>query len=196
MVKNLQLLIIFIATIASTIACKQKIKKTENFISIVSIIKKEVADIDTSLYSIMKVVLTDSLHSDTTFIPREKFTEAAKDFLDIPDLSEPKVASRYKKEPPLMEEMMNRVIITYLPVNPEKEEVKRQELLATPILGEDARINNIIILREINNRDSFLQKKMLWQVGKSFQVVTTSQKPGKPERSTTTKVTWNEDSNQ
>jgi hypothetical protein len=196
MVKNLQVIIIFISTISFTFACKQKVKKPESFISIVSIIKKEVADIDTSLYSIMKVVLIDSLHSDTSFIPREKFADVAQDFLDIPDLSDSKVAARYKKEPPLMEEMMNRVIITYLPVNPEKEEVKRQELLARPVLGEEARINNIIILREINNRDSFLQKKMLWQVGKSFQVVTTSQKPGKPEKTTTTKVTWNEGPNQ
>ncbi len=196
MVKNLRLIILFFSTVAYTIACKQKVKTTESFISIVSIIKKEVADIDTSLYSIMKVVLIDSLHSDTSYIPREKFADVAKDFLDIPDLSDPKVAVRYKKEPPLMEEMMNRVIITYLPVNPEKEEVKRQELLATPRLGEEAKINNIIILREINNRDSFLQKKMLWQVGKSFQVVTTSQKPGKPEITTTIKVTWNEGSNQ
>lgn len=195
MVKNLLVIIIFISTITFTFACKQKVKKTESFISIVSIIKKEVADIDTSLYSIMKVVLIDSLHSDTSFIPREKFADVAKDFLDIPDLSDPKVAVRYKKEPPLMEEIINRVIIAYLPVNPEEEEVKRQELLATPVLGEEARINNIIILREINNRDSFLQKKMLWQVGKSFQVVTTSQKPGKREITTTTKVIWNEGTN-
>ena len=194
--KNLFLKILVISTIVFIISCKQKIKKTESFISVVSLIKKEVADIDTSLYSIRKIVLIDSLHSDTSFIPRDQFANAAKDFLDIPDLSDPKVAIRYKSEPVLMEEMMNRVIITYLPINPEKEEVKRQELLVTPLVGQDARINNIIILREINNRDSFLQKKMLWQMGKSFQVVTTSQKPGKPEIQTTTKVTWNEDSNQ
>ena len=194
--KNLFLKILVISTIVFIISCKQKIKKTESFISVVSLIKKEVAHIDTSLYSIRKIVLIDSTHSDTSFIPREQFANAAKDFLDIPDLSDPKVAIRYKNEPVLMEEMMNRVIITYLPINPEKEEVKRQELLATPLIGQDAKINNIIILREISNRDSFLQKKMLWQMGKSFQVVTTSQKPGKPEIQTTTKVTWNEGSNQ
>ncbi|MFZ1260655.1 MAG: hypothetical protein WAQ93_09255, partial [Chitinophagaceae bacterium] len=148
--------------------------------------------VDSSLYSIMKVVYTDSLNIDTSYIPREQFAEVAKEFLDIPDLSDKKVAKRYKEEPAVHDEMMNRVIITYTPINPDKEEIKRQELLATPIPGEDARVNNIIIIREISNRDSFLQKKMLWQLDKSFQVVTTSQKPGKPEISTTTKVIWNE----
>ncbi len=187
------LLSLFLSVIIIISACKQKKdEESKNFISVVSLIKKQVAHVDTSLYSIMKVVYTDSLNSDTTYIPREQFAEVAKEFLDIPDLSDKEVAKRYKEDPAVHDEMMNRVIITYTPINPDKEEIKRQELLATPIPGEDARVNNIIIIREISNRDSFLQKKMLWQLDKSFQVVTTSQKPGKPEISTTTKVIWNE----
>lgn len=178
-------------------ACKQKEKKEEKkFISILSLIKKQVAHVDTSLYPIMKIVYTDSLHIDTTYIPREQFAEVAKEFLDIPDLSDKKVAKRYQESPAIHDELLNRVIITYTPVNPEKEEIIKQELLATPIPGADAKVNNIIIIREISTRDSFLKKKMLWQMDKSFQVITTSQKPGKPEVTTTTKVTWNEDPQQ
>ena len=189
--------ILFLFVIITTTACKQKKKEeVKHFISVLSLIKKQVAHVDTSLYSIMKVVYKDSLHSDTTYIPREQFEEIAKEFLDIPDLSDEKVAARYKEDPVTHDEMLNRVIITYLPVNPEKEEVKRQEILATPVPGEDAKVNNIIIIREISNRDSFVQKKMLWQMDKSFQVVTTSQQPGKPEIIITTRVSWNEDPNQ
>jgi len=155
-----------------------------------------VIHVDSSLYSIRKIVYTDSLHADTTYIPREQFAAVAGEFLDIPDLSDKKVAARYKEEPVFHDETLNRVIITYTPIDPDREEVKKQELLATPVPGEEARINNIIIVREISNRDSFLQKKMLWQMNKYFQVVTTSQKPGQPEVSTTTKVSWNEDPNQ
>ena len=187
------LLSLFLSVIIITSSCKhKKEEESKNFISVLSLIKKQVAHVDSSLYSIVKVVYTDSLNIDTSYIPREQFAEVAKEFLDIPDLSDKKVAKRYKEEPAVHDEMMNRVIITYTPINPDKEEIKRQELLATPIPGEDARVNNIIIIREISNRDSFLQKKMLWQLDKSFQVVTTSQKPGKPEISTTTKVIWNE----
>ena len=190
--KKFILLILSIAIL--TPSCKQKKEEEgKNFISILSLIRKQVAHVDTSLYPIMKIVYTDSLHIDTTYIPREQFAEAAKDFLNIPDLSDKKIAKRYKEDPAVQDEMLNRVVITYLPINPEKEEIKRQELLATPIPGQEARVNNIIIVREISNKDSFLQKKMLWQMDKSFQIVTTSQKPGKPEITTTTNVKWNED---
>ena len=190
------LFIAFAASLAFP-ACRQKKKEEDkNYISVVSLIRKQVAHVDTSLYSIMKVEQTDSLHSDTSYIPREQFEAIAKDFLDIPDLSDRKVAKRYKEEPARYDELLNRVIITYLPLEPEKEEVKRQEILATPVPGADAKVNNIIIIREISNRDSFLQKKMLWRMDKSFQVVTSSQKPGKPEITTTTKVSWNEDPEQ
>lgn len=154
------------------------------------------AKIDTSLYSIVKIVYTDSMHSDTSYIPREKFAEEAKDFLETPDLSDKKVAERYLEEPAVLDEMLNRVIITYIPLDPDKEEFKKQEILATPVPGEDALIKNIIIVREISNRDSLLQKQMLWQIDRSFQVVTVSQKPGKPVVTVTTKVSWNEEPEQ
>lgn len=168
----------------------------KKFISVLSLIKKQVAHVDTSLYSIMKVVYYDSLHSDTTYIPREEFEVAAADFLAIPDLSDQKVAKRYKEEPARYDELLNRVIITYTPLNPEREEIKSQELLVTPNVATGDKVNNIIILREISDRDSFLQKKMLWQMDRSFQVITTRQEPGKPEIIITTKVSWNEETDQ
>jgi hypothetical protein len=177
--------------------CHRKEKEPgKKFISVLSLIREQVAHVDTSLYSIVKVVSTDSLHHDTTYIAREQFGAVANEFLEIPDLSDSKVAKRYKEEPAIYDEMLNRVIITYLPVDPAREEFKRQELLATPVPGEDSKINNILIVREISNRDSFLQKNMLWQMDKYFQIVTRSQKPGQPEIITTTRVTWNEDTNQ
>lgn len=176
------------------LACKSRDKGPDkNYISIRSLIRQNVAHVDTSLYSIVKVEYTDSLHRDTTYIPREQFGEAAKMFLDIPDLSDKKVAARYKEEPAVQDELLNRVIITYVPVDPEKEEYKKQELLATPVPGGEATINNIFVIREISTRDSFFQQKMLWQMNKSFQVVTITQKPGQPEQQRTTKVSWNED---
>ena len=152
------------------ISCKQKKEESKNFISIVSLIKKQVAHVDTSLYPIMKINIKDSLNSDT------------------------KVARRFKEEPAIYEKLINRVIITYTPIDFEKEEIKKQEMLVTPSPAGD-KVNNIIVIKEISNRDSFLQKKMLWQFDKYFQIITTSQKKGKPEESTIIKVSWNEDKN-
>ena len=190
-------LVVFLSIIITFTACKQKEKEADKkFISVLALIKKEVAHIDTSLYSIMKVVYTDSLHIDTTYIRREQFADAAKDFLSIPDLSDKKIAKRFTEESPRYDEQMNRVIFTYLPLKPDNEEFKKQELLLTPIPGEESKVNNVIITREIANRDSFFQQRMLWQTAKSFQIVTRRQKPGQPEITTTTKVTWNEGFNQ
>lgn len=179
-----------------TLSCKQKPKEEEKkFISVSSLIEKQVVHIDTSLYAITRVVYSDSLHSDTTYIRREDFRSVAKEFLDIPDLSEKKVAKQYMEET-RYDELLNRVIITYKPINSDDGEIKKQEIQVTPDLATGDKVNNIIINRVINNRDGFLQKDMLWQIDKSFQVVTTTRQPGQPEKITTTKVTWNEDNNQ
>lgn len=187
-------LVLAVAVLSS--ACKEKEKEDEKkFISVLSLIEKQVAHIDTSLYAITKYVIKDSLHIDTLYIPREEFRSAAKDFLEIPDLSAKKVAKRYKEET-RYDELLNRVIISYIPVNPEKEEIQKQEILVTPNIATGDKVNTILISRVINNRDGFLQKEMLWQMDKSFQVVTSAQKPGQPEVITTTKVTWNEEDDQ
>ncbi|MFZ9388893.1 MAG: hypothetical protein ACO25B_13560 [Chitinophagaceae bacterium] len=190
--KNWRLLVFSWVLCWALVSCKQTPKTGPSFISVLSLIKAEVADVDTSLYPIIKTVIYDSTRTDTFYIPREKFAEEAADFLSIPDLGDRKVAARYREEPTRYDELLGRAIFKYVPIRPEKEEVKSQELLATPVPGQDAKINNIIIIREISNRDSFLQKKLLWQVNKSFQVITTSQKPGIPETTTITKVSWNE----
>ena len=187
-------LVLAVAVLSS--ACKEKEKEDEKkFISVLSLIEKQVAHIDTSLYAITKYVIKDSLHIDTLYIPREEFRSVAKDFLEIPDLSAKKVAKRYKEET-RYDELLNRVIISYIPVNPEKEEIQKQEILVTPNIATGDKVNTILISRVINNRDGFLQKEMLWQMDKSFQVVTSAQKPGQPEVITTTKVTWNEEDDQ
>ncbi len=177
-------------------ACKSKQKEPgekKSFISVLSLIKQQVAHVDTSLYSIVKIEYIDSSHIDTTYIPREKFREVAADFLSIPDLSDPEVAARYKEDPVQYDEMLNRVIITYRPVDPAKEEIKKQELLVTPASATGDKVNNILVNREINNRDSSLKQDLLWMMDKSFQVITTRQKPGQPEIVIITRVTWNED---
>ena len=185
----------FFAMLLLSGACKQKNSDTdqnqkESFFPVLSFIKSQVAHVDTSLYPIKKIVFTDSIHSDTIFVPREEFRSLAKDFLEIPDLTDKKYKNRYTEEK-LFDEQMNRVIINYKPLNPDKEEVQKQEVLIAPGPTGD-KVSSIIIDRLISNRDSFLQKTMLWQVDKSFQVTTTAQKPGQPETTTIMKISWGE----
>jgi HD superfamily phosphohydrolase len=179
------------------LACKQKKSfnnnqnQKESFFPVLSFIKSQVAHIDTSLYPIKKIIFTDSTYSDTVFVPREEFLSLAKDFLEIPDLTDKKYEGRYTEEK-LFDETLNRIIISYKPQNPDKEELQKQEILIAHDPSGD-KVNSIIIDRVISNKDSFLQKSMLWQVDKSFQVTTTAQKPGQPEITTIMKITWGED---
>ncbi len=185
-----------VALLFLTAACKQKKssdsneEQKEDFFPVLSFIKSQVAQVDTSLYSIKKIISTDSVHSDTIFIPREEFRGLARDFLDIPDLSEKKYKPRFIEEK-LFDQTLNRVIITYTPQNPDKEEIQHQEVLITPQPSGD-KVKSIIIEWVVSNKDGFLQKKMLWQVDRSFQVTTTSQKPAQPEITTVLKVSWDE----
>lgn len=175
------------------IACKGKKKEPEKkYVSILSLIKSQVAHVDTSLYPIMRLDIKDSLHTDTTHIRREQFRQEAKDFLAIPDLSDKNVAGRFKEET-LYDESINRVTITYTPVNPAAEEVLKQEMSVTPNPVSGDKVNSVFIIREISNRDSFVRKNLLWQMDKSFKIITIRQVPGQPETTSTIKVTWNED---
>lgn len=190
MKKWLPLLLLLLA-----VACAEK-KKTEpkNFVAVVSLIEKQVAHVDSALYSIVRYDIRDSLHTDTSYIPREKFREQAAEFLALPDLSNPDVAERFKEEH-LYDTMLRRVVLTYTPVNPKKEEIKKIELLLSTAQDDEGnnKATNLIVDRIVNNRDGFLQQKMMWRFDKSFLVVTTTQAPGKPESSTTKKVSWNEE---
>ena len=111
------------------ISCKPKEKDSkEKFFPVLSFIQSQVAEIDTSLYSIRKFLTVDSLRYDTIYIHREQFRDAARDFLSIPDLSSSKYEDRYIEDKQF-DETMNRVILTYTPIKPEKEEIQRQEVL-------------------------------------------------------------------
>lgn len=172
-------------------SCKEKQQTNqEPFFPVLSFIQSQVADIDTSLYHIRKLTLVDTLKSDTISISREHFRDEARDFLDLPDLSSTKYRDRFKEEK-MFDETMNRVLLTYTPVSPDKEEIQKQEVLIKPNLSRDE-VTSVIINRVFSSKDSAVQKLLLWKVGEGFQVTTTKQLKGQPETTQTVKVIWGE----
>jgi hypothetical protein len=162
-------------------------EKTEAFIPVNSIIKGQINHIDTSLFTIIKVTYVDTLHSDTDYVRREDVRELAKDFLTIPDLSKKKYTEVNIPGP-----LEGWSTFTYKPVNPDKEELKQIDLIIDPSLEIQGKsqITTIIIERMFSNRDSSVDKKLLWQMDKSFQVTTIKQLPGQPEVYSSYKVIW------
>jgi hypothetical protein len=185
--KSLLPLLVFL----SFSACKQNENSNEEkFFPVLSFIKSQVKDIDTSLYQIRKLVYIDSLRTDTIFLHRDKFREEAKDFLAIPDIASSEYQKRYKEEKQV-DETLNRVLLIYTPINPQEEIIQREEVLIKPDPSGD-KVTNIIINSLINTKDSLVEKKLLWRVGESFLVTTTRQLPGQQESTSTIKVVWNE----
>lgn len=164
--------------------CKNKKEEKSPFFPVLSFIKSQVAHVDTSLYSIIKIVKIDSI-ADTTWLKREEFRQAAKDFLELPDLTEKKFRNDYT-ENRIYDESINRVIITYLPGN-ENLELRKQEVIITPGFGGEDKIKSMIFERQTNSGS----KKMLWLVDESFQVVSIIQKDNQPDSVVTTEVIWN-----
>lgn len=175
--------------------CKSRNNKTEstkNFVSAISYIRGQVAKVDTSVYSIEKIVFVDSVRRDTTYLRREQFGDAAIDFLNLPDLADADHEEHFKEESQY-DETLGRVMLIYTPLKPKEEVIQRQEVLVKPQPGSpEDQITSIYINTSQNNKDSSIERKMLWRVDESFQVTTTRQYPGQPEITSTYKVSWNE----
>lgn len=186
--------ILTIATVALLLVaggCKEK-KKAEKgtIIPIISLIKDQVAHVDTSLYTIMKITRVDSARNDTVYIERSQFRQAASDFLSLPDISTAEYYGRYKEEDSY-DETLGRVVFTYTAKNPDNEEVQKEELLVKPDPPND-KVTSLIITTVRITKDSLIEKKLLWSMDQSFQVTTTKQYPSKPETISTFNVVWNE----
>lgn len=187
------LLLLSLSAILGFTSCKEEEKKADGkeFFPVLSYLNSQVSAVDTSLYSIIRLDYVDSARIDTTYIPREQFRQVAAEFLAIPDLSSRKFRDRYT-EKEQYDELTDRVILSYNPIDPSKEEIQSQEVLIKPDAAAGDKVTSIIINRLNNSRDSIVQKRLLWQVDESFQVVVMKQLPGQPETITRYKVSWNE----
>lgn len=166
-------------------SCKQK--KNDAFPAI-DFIKAQVANVDTSLYSILKLVsVTDSTY-DTTFVKREDFKSLAKDFLETPDISK-KFGGKYTEERMMNNELGLAVFIAT--TKDEDLEVRRQEVRILPDPPND-QIKSIYIEKLNGNKDSSILKRMTWYTDRKFQIVTITQKKNEDEKTSVMQVIWND----
>lgn len=188
MVKPFCFLIICILLLLS---CKDtktaKEKENATFFPVLSFIKSQVAHVDTSVFRIIKLVQKDSTY-DTTYLKREEFREAAKDFLVIPDIASDELKDDYT-ETRLFVPDLKQVALSYMPKEPDKE-ISRQEVMIKPDANGD-KVQSIFINRIIEGKEGSVQKILFWEVDKQFKIVTLTQSPDKTENKETVKVIWN-----
>jgi len=185
--KKLTLLSVLILIIL-LYSCKSKeTKKEEGFFPVLSFLKSQVAHVDTSLFQIIKLVKVDSIW-DTSYIKREEFRTYAKDFLSLPDLADKGLSGKYE-ESKFFDASLNRAIITYIPRD-KSAEIQREEITIEPDAGNGDKVKNIIIDKLVSSKDSSVTKRMLWNVGESFQITSIIQKPGHEDSMQTIKIEW------
>ena len=188
MIKSFPILVISTFLILS---CKNKKtdeeKENQKFFPVLSFIKSQVAHVDTSVFRIIKIVQKDSI-SDTTYLKREEFRDAAKDFLTIPDIASDEIKNEYT-ETRLFVQDLKQVALSYMPKEPNKE-ISRQEVMIKPDTDGD-KVQSIFINRTNESKDGSVQKILFWEVDKQFKIVTLTQSPGQPEKKETVKVIWN-----
>lgn len=174
-------------------SCGEKKEETpgKQFLSARSIIEQDIANIDTSLFSIMRLDIIDSSRTDTSFVPREKFREVAAEFLTLPDISDKKNSKDYT-ETSMYDAATGKVILSYQPLPDKKVLLQRQDVAVAPNVGSTSEVSSFYFDYIQVSKDSSIEKKMLWQVNRSFQITTLRQLPAQPEKVTTLRVVWNE----
>jgi hypothetical protein len=174
-------------------ACKSK--KDENsdskYFPVVSFLKGQAKNIDTSLYRIVKIETVDS-NSTTTYIKREEFSHYAKDFLELPDISSDKWKEDYL-ETKMFDAELNNVILTYTTIDKDNE-VQREDVMLEPTntTSGNSEVKNIIVNTIQSYKDSTVEKNMVWYINKRFTIITKVQKHNQPEKIKKLEVVWND----
>jgi hypothetical protein len=165
--------------------CKQK--KNDVFPAL-DFIKAQIANVDTSVYRIIKLIpVTDSTY-DTTYVKREDFKNLAKDFLETPDISR-SFSGKYTEERMMNNELGLAVFIAT--TNDEDLEVRRQEVRIAPDPPND-KVKSIYLEKLNGNKDSSVLKRMTWYADRKFQIITITQKKNEQEKTSVMQVVWND----
>ncbi|HMG66516.1 MAG TPA: hypothetical protein VK588_02485 [Chitinophagaceae bacterium] len=171
-------------------SCKQEQKKNDVFPAL-DFIKSQIASVDTSVYSIKKLVPVNDSTYDTTYVKREDFKTLAKDFIETPDISKA-LGGKY-----IEQRMMNNelgLVVFISTTQDESLEVRRQEVRILPDPPDD-KVKSIYIEKFKSAGDSTVMKRMTWYTDKKFQIVTITQGKSGEEKTAVVEVVWNDDNN-
>lgn len=177
----------FILLLAACKSGKKNGEEAVEFFPVHSYLHSQVAHIDTSLYPLRKITRQNG-QSDTVYITREQFRGEAADFLAIPDIASEKLKDDYT-ESRIYDDVLKRVLFSYTP-NEEDAPILRQDVTIEPGAAGDDAVKTIFINQLNDYRDSSVQKKMLWEVGRRFQVVTTVSQAGNTDKTRLLEVWW------
>ena len=152
-------------------------------------LKGQIAKLDTALFSFYKIETVDG-RSDTTPIKNSEIRQYAKDFLDLPDLANSDVKDDYEVSH-LYDDLQNAFIFTYM--TKEEHPVRQQDITVEPEINAEGKndIRSVYVVLWDEKEDTLIRKNLFWESNKSFQVTSTVEASGQPEKIKRLKVIWN-----
>src|SRR5206468_6928722 len=96
---------------------------------VISFLKGQVKDIDTSLYRIIKIETVNN-KIDTEYIKREDFKKYAREFTDLPDITSDNLKDDYQ-ETKTYDDVLKSYILTYT-TNSKDREIVKEDVMINP----------------------------------------------------------------
>ena len=168
-------------------SCKTQTAKAESHISSTSIILGQINHIDTSLYQITKYETNNNI-VDTTYISRDIFRVEAKPFLELADITNEKMLSKYKEEK-IVDTEQSTLSIIHTALN-ENLEIQKQIMIVDIQDPENAKVVSIYIDKIIIDNNTSTQLRLFWQLDSYFQIATITQSKTFPEQLKLVRITW------
>jgi hypothetical protein len=175
------------------LGCKTKKAKPEvaaaDIFPVNDYLKGQVARMDTSLASYIKIETMDG-HSDTTPIKNTEVKLYAADFLTLPDIASKELKDDYDVTH-LYDEELDAFAFTF--TTKEDHPVKSEHVILDPQQNAEGKnnIKSIFVDLRQKSEGASVRKNMLWEAGKNFQIITTTDAPGAAEKIKKLKVVWN-----
>jgi len=167
-------------------SCKNKTKE-ETPISVISIIKGQIHQLDTSLFQFTKYEKREG-QPDTSWINREEATRLASVFVSLPDISQKDFRSDYIEER-LIDAAQNTLSITST-AKKEDAEIQKQIIIINLDELASGKVSSIFFDRIKQVNDTLIEQKLFWEIDKFFQVGNSTQINNQPEKTELLKVSW------
>ena len=169
---------------------KEETKDTSGYFPVRSFLQGQIKALDTSMYRFICIETVNGV-SDTADINREAVTRYAKDFIDIPDITDPENGSDYS-EMSSYDSLMGRVLMSYTAYDKEDIEVVKQDVTVVPGFGAmPDEVKTVYIEKIVSDDDTVTEKKMLWEMDRFFHIRTIKQTKNNAEQVHDLKIQWN-----
>jgi hypothetical protein len=172
---------------SSSPAVQKEDSVSTSFLPVADYLRGEISNVDSTPLAIRKYITRDN-RADSSFIQAEEFNQLAKEFL-CPELAAD-IFSKNFSENSFMDKTTGYLTFTYSTRN-KALPLQRVDVLAAPGPTTD-KIKSIYLERTTPSGDTLIVKRMFWQTGRSFLILTSHQLPGKAPLVNQEKVVWNE----